>query len=84
MKAAALRAVLTNMPGIGYVGSSGPAGYGDNNAIRSQKSMIMFILWETELRLPGQGMALWPQERELPPITRQTRYCVSCLERIRI
>ena len=37
MKAGALRAVLTNMPGIGYVGASGLAGYGDNNAIRTQK-----------------------------------------------
>jgi hypothetical protein len=37
MKAAALRAVLTNMPGIGYVGASGLAGFSDNNAIRTQK-----------------------------------------------
>ena len=36
MKAAALRAVLTNMPGIGYVGASGLAGFSDNNAIRTQ------------------------------------------------
>ena len=37
MKAAALRAALTNMPGIGYAGASGLAGYGDNNAIQTQK-----------------------------------------------
>lgn len=37
MKAAALRTVLTNMPGIGFVGASGLAGYGENNAIRTQK-----------------------------------------------
>ena len=37
MKAAALRAVLTYMPGIGYVGASGLAGYGDNNTIRTRK-----------------------------------------------
>jgi len=37
MKAAALRAVLTSMPGIGYVGASGLAGYGDNNSIRTKK-----------------------------------------------
>ena len=37
MKAAALRTVLTYMPGIGYVGASGLAGYGDNNVIKTQK-----------------------------------------------
>jgi len=37
MKAATLRAALTNMPGIGYVGASGLAGYGDNNAIQTPK-----------------------------------------------
>jgi sulfur carrier protein ThiS adenylyltransferase len=37
MKTAALRAVLTNMPGIGYVGASGLAGYGENNTIQTQK-----------------------------------------------
>ena len=36
MKAAALRAVLTNMPGNVYVGASGLAGFSDNNAIRTQ------------------------------------------------
>ena len=35
MKAAALRAVLREMPGVAYVGSSGLAGYGDSNAIRT-------------------------------------------------
>jgi len=28
---------LTYMPGIGYVGASGLAGYGDNNLIKTQK-----------------------------------------------
>ena len=37
MKATVLRTVLTNMAGTGYVGSSGLAGYGDNNAIRTKK-----------------------------------------------
>jgi sulfur carrier protein ThiS adenylyltransferase len=37
MKAAALRAALTYMPGTGYVGASGLAGYGDNNSIITQK-----------------------------------------------
>ncbi len=37
MKAAALRAVLQHMPGIGYVGASGMAGYGSGNTIVCQR-----------------------------------------------
>lgn len=37
MKAAAMRAVLRGMPGVGYVGASGMAGYGDNNAVCTKK-----------------------------------------------
>lgn len=37
MKASALRAVLTAMPGVGYVGASGVAGYGENNIIQTRK-----------------------------------------------
>jgi sulfur carrier protein ThiS adenylyltransferase len=37
MKAGALRAALTGLAGILYVGSSGVAGYGDNNAIRTRR-----------------------------------------------
>jgi sulfur carrier protein ThiS adenylyltransferase len=37
MKASALRAVLTYMPDMGYVGASGLAGYGDNNVIKTKK-----------------------------------------------
>jgi sulfur carrier protein ThiS adenylyltransferase len=37
MKAAGLRAVLTAMPGVGYVGASGVAGYGENNIIQTRK-----------------------------------------------
>lgn len=44
MKAAALRAVLTNMPDIGYVGASGLVGYGEIMLSGPQKSMIVFIL----------------------------------------
>jgi len=58
MKAAALRAVLTNMPGIGYVGASGLAGYGDNNAIRTQKihENVYIIGDNTSAAGPGQGL----------------------------
>ncbi len=37
MKASALRAALRDMPGMGYVGASGMAGYGDNNAVCTKK-----------------------------------------------
>jgi len=58
MKAAALRAVLTNMPGIGYVGASGLAGYGDNNAIRTQKiTDNVYIIGDgTSAAGPGSGL----------------------------
>jgi len=58
MKAAALRTVLTNMTGTGYVGSSGLAGYGDNNAIRTKKIHAnVFIIGDgTSAAGPGQGL----------------------------
>ncbi len=58
MKAAALRAVLTNMPDIGYVGASGLAGYGDNNAIRTQKihENVYIIGDNTSAAGPGHGL----------------------------
>jgi sulfur carrier protein ThiS adenylyltransferase len=58
MKAAALRAVLTDMPGIGYVGASGLAGYGDNNAIRTQKihDKVYIIGDGTSAAGPGAGL----------------------------
>ena len=37
MKAAALRSVLQHLPGTGYVGSSGMAGYGSGNSICSRR-----------------------------------------------
>ncbi len=37
MKATAMRTVLQNMPGTGYVGASGVAGYGAGDAIQCQK-----------------------------------------------
>ncbi len=58
MKAAALRAVLTNMPAIGYVGASGLAGYGDNNSIRTQKiDHDVYIIGDgTSAAGPGHGL----------------------------
>ena len=37
MKAAGLRAALTSLPRVGYVGASGVAGYDDNNMISTKK-----------------------------------------------
>jgi len=58
MKAAALRAVLTNMPDLGYVGASGLAGYGDSNAIRTKKihDNVYIIGDATSAAGPGQGL----------------------------
>ena len=58
MKAATLSAVLTNMPGIGYVGASGLAGYGDNNSIHTQKirDNVYIIGDNTSAAKPGQGL----------------------------
>ena len=58
MKAAALRALLTSMPGIGYVGASGLAGYGDNNAIRTRKihDNVYIIGDGTSEAGPGHGL----------------------------
>ena len=58
LKAAALRAVLTNLPGIGYVGASGLAGYGDNNVIRTQKihENVYIIGDGTSAAGPGYGL----------------------------
>ena len=49
-----------------------------------KKFRQIFILLETVLRQQVQGKVLWHQELELPSITRQTRYCASCSERIKI
>ena len=58
MKAAALRAILTNMPHIGYVGASGLAGYDDNNNIKTQKihDHVYIIGDGTSAAGPGQGL----------------------------
>jgi len=58
MKAAALRAVMTNLSGVGYVGASGLAGYGNNNAILTRKihEKIYIIGDGTSAAGPGQGL----------------------------
>jgi sulfur carrier protein ThiS adenylyltransferase len=58
MKAAALRAVMTNLSGVGYVGASGLAGYGDNNAILTRKIHAKtYIIGDgTSAAEPGQGL----------------------------
>ncbi len=58
MKAAALRSALRDLPGAGYVGSSGVAGYGDNNAILTQRLRPrVYIVGDGESEAqPGQGL----------------------------
>jgi sulfur carrier protein ThiS adenylyltransferase len=58
MKAAALRAVLTYMPGMGYVGASGVAGYGENNAIRTRKIHRNVYIIGDGLAAAGPGQGL--------------------------
>lgn len=58
MKAAALRVALRELPRVGYVGSSGVAGYGDNNAIRTQRLRPrVYLVGDGESAAqPGQGL----------------------------
>ncbi len=58
MKAAALRAVLRNMKGIGYVASSGVAGYADNNSIKTRRLFprIYLVGDEETAAQPGRGL----------------------------
>jgi sulfur carrier protein ThiS adenylyltransferase len=53
-----LRAVLTYMPHIGYVGASGLAGYGDNSGIKAQKihDHVYIIGDGTSAAGPGHGL----------------------------
>ncbi len=58
MKACGLRTVLTNMPETAYVGSSGLAGYDDNNLIKTtrlKKNIYLVGDGETEAKA-GQGL----------------------------
>ncbi|MBU0945053.1 MAG: sulfur carrier protein ThiS adenylyltransferase ThiF [Proteobacteria bacterium] len=58
MKAATLRSVLSQMPNVAYVGSSGMAGYGENNSIltRMIRPGIYIVGDETSAAQPGQGL----------------------------
>jgi sulfur carrier protein ThiS adenylyltransferase len=58
MKAATLRSVLTQMPNVSYVGSSGMAGYGENNSIvtRMIRPGIYIVGDEISVAQPGQGL----------------------------
>lgn len=58
MKAGALRAVLSGLKGIGYVGSSGVAGYSDNNIIQTRKLYpnVYIVGDEVTAAEPGQGL----------------------------
>jgi len=58
MKAAALRAVLRHMRGTGYVASSGLAGYGDNNLIRTRRlyTGVYLVGDEETAAAPGRGL----------------------------
>ena len=58
MKAAGLRAALTHLHSAGYVGSSGLAGYGNNNAIQTREiHPRVFIVGDgTSAAGPGQGL----------------------------
>jgi sulfur carrier protein ThiS adenylyltransferase len=58
MKAAGLRAALTHMPDAGYVGSSGLAGYGDNNTIQTKEihPKVFIVGDSTSAAGPGQGL----------------------------
>lgn len=58
MKAAGLRAVLTEMSGIAYVTASGLAGYGENNLIRTEKLYPdVYLVGDGETAAaPGQGL----------------------------
>jgi len=49
---------LTYRPGVGYVGASGIAGYGDSNAIRTQKTRenIYIIGDNISAAVPGEGL----------------------------
>ncbi|MDH4320096.1 MAG: sulfur carrier protein ThiS adenylyltransferase ThiF [Desulfobulbaceae bacterium] len=58
MKAEALRVALTDLKGIGYVGASGVAGFGDNNTIRTSRiADRVFLVGDGEsAAAPGQGL----------------------------
>jgi sulfur carrier protein ThiS adenylyltransferase len=58
MKAAGLRAALHHLPGVFYVGASGLAGYGENNAIRTRLLYpgVYLVGDGVSGAAPGQGL----------------------------
>jgi len=58
MKAKAMRAALTELPGTGYVGASGLAGFGDNNVIKTKKIRDrVYVVGDHEAEArQGQGL----------------------------
>ena len=58
MKAATFRSVLTEMTNVAYVGSSGMAGFGDNNIIITKMlRQGMYIVGDdTSAARPGMGL----------------------------
>ena len=58
MKAAGLRAALHHLPGVFYVGASGLAGFGENNAIRTRRLYpgIYLVGDGVSGAAPGQGL----------------------------
>ncbi len=58
MKAKALRTALLHLPGKGYVGASGMAGFGENNLITTKKIFPnVFVVGDHKAEAkPGQGL----------------------------
>jgi len=58
MKADGLRVALTDLKGVGYVGASGVAGFGDNNTIRTTRLYPkVYLVGDGEsAAAPGQGL----------------------------
>jgi sulfur carrier protein ThiS adenylyltransferase len=58
IKAGALRTALTRLPGTGYVGASGMAGFGENNLIKTKKLYDnIYVIGDHESEAqPGQGL----------------------------
>ena len=58
MKPAALRAALSELKGVGYVGASGMAGFGDNNRIVTKRIYPhVFLAGDEESEVaPGHGL----------------------------
>ena len=58
MKAASLRSVLTEMNNVAYIGSSGIAGFGNNNKVttRMERPGIYIVGDGTSEARPGMGL----------------------------